>query len=219
MIVAMPERCSIPPAPPETESGAPPYGRSDHSRTQGATEMQKPDQKSERMVDLYWLAFLRTGHSESSVEIAIGTLDFQDESSPFFSTWMSAWSRRVVIAKALSSSRKELVDSENRNKSARIGKFAFQPRDWTLNPATTKVQIEAALLAIDVFPRCALVLSFFEKTSLEDTEVLLNADRRLVGKAQAIGLQQLNRNLARMQGWTTFTETPDISAGAKFRSH
>jgi hypothetical protein len=39
--------------------------------------MQKPDQKSERMVDLYWLAFLLTGHSESSVEIAIGTLDFQ----------------------------------------------------------------------------------------------------------------------------------------------
>ena len=180
--------------------------------------MQKLDQASERMVDLYWLAFLLTGHSESSVEIAIESLDFQDEAT-FFSTWMSAWSRRVVIAKALSSIRKELVDSANRTKSARAGKSAFPPRDWTLNPATTKAQLEAALLAIDVFPRCALVLSFFEKASLEDTAVLLNADRSLVGKAQTIGLQELNRNLARMQGWTTFAEKPDTAAGAKFRSH
>jgi DNA-directed RNA polymerase specialized sigma24 family protein len=181
--------------------------------------MQKLDQASERMVDLYWLAFLLTGHSESSVEIAIESFDFQDEASPFSSTWMSAWSRRVVIAKALHSIRKELVDSANRTKSARAGKSAFPPRDWTLNPATTKAQLEAALLAIDVFPRCALVLSFFEKVSIEDTAVSLNADRSLVGKAQAIGLQELNRNLARMQGWTTFAEKPDTAAGAKFRSH
>jgi DNA-directed RNA polymerase specialized sigma24 family protein len=181
--------------------------------------MQKLDQASERMVDLYWLAFLLTGHSESSLEIAIESFDFQDEASPFSSTWMSAWSRRVVIAKALHSIRKELVDSANRTKSARAGKSAFPPRDWTLNPATTKAQLEAALLAIDVFPRCALVLSFFEKASLEDTAVLLNADRSLVGKAQTIGLQELNRNLARMQGWTTIAEKPDTAAGAKFRSH
>jgi DNA-directed RNA polymerase specialized sigma24 family protein len=207
MIVAMPEnRCSIPPATPEAESGAPPYGRSDDSRAQGAAGMQKLEQASERMVDLYWLAFLLTGHSESSVEIAIESFDSQDEASPFFSTWMTAWSRRVVIAKALNSTRKELVDSANRTKSAPAGKFAFPPRDWTLNPATTKAQLEAALLTIDVFPRCALVLSFFEKASLEDTAVLLNADRSLVGKAQAIGLQELNRNLARMQGWTTSAE-------------
>ena len=181
--------------------------------------MQKPDQVSERMVDLYWLALLLTGHSESSVEIAIESFDSQDEASPFNSTWMSAWSRRVVIAKALSSIRKDLVDSANRTKSARAGKSAFPPRDWTLNPATTKAQLEAALLTIDVFPRCALVLSFFEKASIEDTAVLLNADRSLVGKAQAIGLQELNRNLARMQGWTTIAEKPDTAAGAKFRSH
>jgi DNA-directed RNA polymerase specialized sigma24 family protein len=215
MIVAMPEnRFSIPPAPPETESGAKPYGPSDHSRTQGADGMQEP--ASERMVDLYWLAFLFTGHSESSVEIAIESLDSQDEANPFFSTWMSAWSRRVVIAKALSSIRKDLVDSANRTKSAHTGKSAFPPRDWTLNPAPTKAQLEAALLTIDVFPRCALVLSFFEKASLEDTAVLLNADRSLVGKAQLIGLQELNRNLARMQGWTTIAEKPHTAAGAKF---
>src|SRR3981081_4507689 len=115
---------------------------------------------------------------------------------------MSAWPRRVVIAKALTSIRKDLVDSANRTESKRVDKSAFPPRNWTLNPATTKARLEAALLAIDVFPRCALVLSFFEKVPLEESAVLLAAGRSLTGKAQAIGLQELTRNLAGMQGWT-----------------
>jgi hypothetical protein len=179
MIAPMPQnRLSFQPVALETESGTPPCGRSEHSRTEGAAGMQKLEQASERIVDLYWLAFLLTGHSESSVEIAIESFDSQDGASPFFSIWMTAWPRRVVIAKALTSIRKDLVDSANRTESKRVDKSAFPSRNWTLNPATTKAQLEAALLAIDVFPRCALVLSFFEKVPLEDAAVLLDAGRR-----------------------------------------
>jgi len=57
-----------------------------------------------------------------------------------------------------------------------------------------------------VFPRCALLLTVFEGMSADDTAVLLNVDRDLIRKARFIGLQELTRNLARMQGWN-FTVT------------
>ncbi len=57
--------------------------------------------------------------------------------------------------------------------------------------------------AIDVFPRCALLLSIFEGMSLEDVATLLNGERDLVRKAQLIGLRELTRNLARKRGWTS----------------
>jgi hypothetical protein len=50
--------------------------------------------------------------------------------------------------------------------------------------------------AIDVFPRCALVLSIFEGLPLEDVATLLDEDCELVKAARAIGLQQLTRRLS-----------------------
>jgi hypothetical protein len=47
------------------------------------------------------------------------------------------------------------------------------------------------LLAIDLFPRCALLLTVFEKLSLDDAALLLNADKALVRKAQNQGLLEL----------------------------
>jgi len=52
------------------------------------------------------------------------------------------------------------------------------------------------------FPRCAILLSVFERVSIEDAAVLLDVDRELFRKAQAIGLQELTRNLAGIQEWT-----------------
>jgi hypothetical protein len=128
---------------------------------------------------IYRLAFLLTGHREPSFDLTVDALDFQDESNPFFSTWMLAWSRRVFIAKALAAIRDEL------------------DRDMA------KVGLESALLAIDVFPRCALLLSVFEGMPLEDVAILLDGEMDLVRKAQMIGLRDLTRNLARIQGWTS----------------
>jgi len=37
---------------------------------------------------------------------------------------------------------------------------------------------------------------------LEDAAILLDGDRELVRKARTIGLRNITRNLALMQGWT-----------------
>jgi DNA-directed RNA polymerase specialized sigma24 family protein len=173
--------------------------------------MQTLEQANRRAADprlagpfrIYWVAFLLTGHREPSLDAAIEALDFQDEANPFFAAWMLAWSRRVVIAKAVAAIREELAASARHTASKRAGKTALPPRNWALNRDTTAAQLERALLAIDVFPRCALLLSVFEGMSLEDAAILLDADRRLVLKGQLTGLRQLTRNLARMQGWTS----------------
>jgi hypothetical protein len=171
--------------------------------------MQTLGQPNERAAELYWLAFLLTGHREASLDVAIETVDFQadfqDHANPFFSTWMLGWSRRVVFAKALAAIRDELAASERRTASKRAQKSALSRRNWVLDRETTKLQLERALLAIDVFPRCALLLSVFEGMSLEDAAILLDADRRLVRKGLMAGLRELTRNLARMPGWTSTT--------------
>jgi len=165
--------------------------------------MQTVEQAGKRVADLYWLAFLLTGHRRLSVDATLGAAGFPDDANPFFSAWMVAWSRRVFIAKALATIRNELAASARRTASKGAEKIALPPRNWTLDRDTTKVQLESALLTIDVFPRCALVLSVFEGVSLEDVALLLDSERDLVRKAQMVGLRELTRNLARKQGWTS----------------
>jgi len=176
--------------------------------------MQTLEQANNGAADLYWLAFLLTGSPEPSIDVTLEALDSEEAATSFFSTWMLAWSRRVVIAKALSAIREELAVSARRT-ATRDGKKAdLPPRNWALGRDTTKGQVERALLAIDVFPRCALLLLLFEGISLEDAAILLNADRDLVRKAQMIGVQALTRNLARMQGgWTPTAIRPCIFRG------
>jgi DNA-directed RNA polymerase specialized sigma24 family protein len=163
--------------------------------------MQTLEQANERAMDLYWLAFLLTGHHGLSVDVTLEAMAPPDDANPFFSAWMLAWSRRVFIAKALAAVRDELAASAREMASEHAEKVALPPRNWTLNGDTSKAQLESALLAIDVFPRCALLLSVFEGMSLEDVAILLDAESDLVRKAQMIGLRELTRNLAGMQGW------------------
>ena len=165
--------------------------------------MQTVEQAGKRVADLYWLAFLLTGHRRLSVDATLGAVGFPDDANPFFSAWMVAWSRRVFIAKALAAIRDELARSARQTASKRVEKAALPPRNWTLDRDTTKVHLERALLAIDAFPRCALLLSVFEWLSLEDVALLLDSEQDLVRKAQMVGLRELTRNLARKQGWTS----------------
>jgi len=166
--------------------------------------MQTLEQPNQSAADrIYWLAFLLTGDREPSVDMAIEALDCEDDGNPFFSTWMRGWSRKVVIAKALAAIREELVASGRRTASKRAEKPVLPPRNWTLDGDTTKIQLERALLAVDVFPRCALLLSVFEGLSLDDAASLLDVDHDSVRRAQIIGLRELTSNLARMQGWTS----------------
>jgi len=165
--------------------------------------MQTLEQPDKHAFDLYWLAFLLTGQRPASVDLTVEALRSGDDENPFFSSWMLDWSRRVVIAKALAVVRRQLAESARRTVSKRLDRTALPARNWSLDRDTTKLQIESALMAIDAFPKCALLLSIFEGVPLQDVATLLESDVDLVRKARAIGLQELTRNLARMQSWKT----------------
>jgi len=149
-----------------------------------------------RAADFHWLAFLLTDSHDLSVEIAVETVEAVDDSNPYFSTWMSSWARRLVIAKALAKVRDDVAASARRTESMRPGKMPAIPQDWKLDPHATKAQIQEALLAIDLFPRAALLLSMFEGMSVHDAAVLLDAQPDLVKKGRAIALRELTSNLA-----------------------
>jgi DNA-directed RNA polymerase specialized sigma24 family protein len=158
--------------------------------------MRALEQTNTDATSLYWLAFLLTGQREASVDMAVEALE-SPEGNGFFSAWMLAWARKVVIAKALAAIRDELAASARRLASQRSRRCAAPlPRHWALDSGATKLQIETALLAIDAFPRCALLLSLFEGMSIDDATVLLDGDPDLVRKAQVSALQELTHNLA-----------------------
>jgi hypothetical protein len=160
--------------------------------------MQTLEPTNAHAANLYWLAFLLTGQREASIDITVESLE-SSQGSAFFSAWMLAWARKVVIAKALAAIREELAASARRLESQRSRRCGARARHWALEPGATKAQIETALLAIDAFPRCALLLSIFEGLSIDDATVLLDGDRDLVRKAQVHGIQELTLNLASLQ--------------------
>ena len=146
--------------------------------------------------DLYWLAFLLTERQDLSIDIAADTAVSGDDASPFFAEWMRGWQRRLVIGRALTAIHDELADSARRTQLARASGSAAPQRNWSLSPDTTKADLEQALLAIDLFPRAALLLLVFEGIRMADAATLLDADPALIRKAQAIGLRELTANLA-----------------------
>ena len=75
--------------------------------------MPSLEQTQQQAANLYWLAFLLTGDREASVDAAVEAIE-SPETNPFFFGWMLAWSRKVVIAKALAAVRRQLADSARR---------------------------------------------------------------------------------------------------------
>ena len=146
--------------------------------------------------DLYWLAFVLTERQDLSIDLAADTAASGDYASPFFADWMRGWQRRNVIGRALAAIHNELADSARRTQHARVHSSAAPARSWSLNPDTTKEELQQALLAIDLFPRAALLLLVFEGIRMADAAILLDADPALIRKAQAIGLRELTANLA-----------------------
>jgi DNA-directed RNA polymerase specialized sigma24 family protein len=146
--------------------------------------------------DLHWLAFLLIGSREIAIDVAAEAVAAPKAATAFFSDWILAWSRRVAIAKALASVREELNVSASRTKSRRPDRPAIPARGWTLPPETTKLELEGALLSIDIFPRAALLLTVFEGASLQDAAILLDASPALVKRGQIIGLREVTMNLA-----------------------
>src|SRR3954463_10058756 len=122
--------------------------------------MQTLEQSYKRAAEHYRLAHLLTGEETASGEVTLAALDLADDTNSFFSTWMLDWSRRIVIAKALAAIRVDLAASARGIASTRVEDAVLPPRTWALRDGTTPAQLERALLAIDVFPRCALLLAY-----------------------------------------------------------
>jgi hypothetical protein len=155
----------------------------------------------QRTANLHWLAFLLTGERETSIQIAEEAVEVDDGANAFFSKWLAGWSRRVAIAGATTAIRKELAESAHRVESMSVETRALSGRGWVLDESTTKLELERALLMIDVFPRAAVLLLIFERMAPVDAAVLLDASDSLVRKGQAIGVRELTVNLAHLQGW------------------
>ncbi len=174
--------------------------------------MQTAEQAYNFAADLYSLAFLLTGRSELSLEVVIETLDAQDDTELFFLPPARARLRESAIAKALAAVCYELALSARQTASQRLAQKDMPPSTWSLDPHTSRLQIESALLAIKIFPRCALLLTVFEGFSLEAAAAFLNCDPDLVLKGRMPALWELTRHLARMQGWNCASSSVNPSA-------
>jgi hypothetical protein len=160
----------------------------------------------EKYCELYSLAFLLTGNADRSVEAFNRALDF-DEENPSFGKFMDSWARKLIIAEALGTIRTELRAS--RQRTARMAEEEV-PTDakWKRRPDISREEFEEAVIAIDAFPRCAMVLTIFEGMSIQAASVLLNEDRALTLKAQRTGIVELTRNLAGDSSRNPYREAP-----------
>jgi len=86
-------------------------------------------------------------------------------------------------------------DAELRKRLKRLESKAERFKWQVMESRTGKAELEEALLAIDPLPRRAMLLTIFEELSVEDTSILLNADRECVKTATAIGLLEMSQNL------------------------
>ncbi len=152
------------------------------------------------------LAFWLTGDPGATIDAVTEVADGHDAAHPFFQEWMTVWARKLVIAKALGKVHPQMAASIHRTK-LRSAEISLQwdslpPPAWSAGHEVGSAHLENALLAIDLFPRCTLLLLVFEKLALDDVASLLNADKELVKEAEEIALTELARNIALEQGWT-----------------
>lgn len=153
--------------------------------------MELQEQYYKRAEELYCLAFLFTGDSELSVNLTIETIASED----LVAAPLNPSIRTNFIAKVLARIRRELLVSATRLASTQ-SEEDVPPVGWSFDPGTTRAQIESVLLAMDIFPRCALLLTAFEGLALTDASILMKSDPELVLKGRITGLRSLTRSLA-----------------------
>ena len=152
---------------------------------------------AEHRAELYWLAFLLTGNREQSVEAFTRAVNFEDTANPVFRGFMVSWARKLVIAQALAQIGLELHESMLRSEARDFSQPEDLPSRARMSAdKVTRQQLESAVLALDVFERCAVLLTVFERLSIPEVALLLNAGAELVKKAQIRGLIELTRNIA-----------------------
>lgn len=170
--------------------------------------MRLTEQVMREVTDLYWLAFLITNRQGLSLDLAIDALTFQPTADGCFAGGRSESPRLLVIREALAAVNQELAASAHRTEMDRSEPTQPLPSKWTLDPSTTKAELERALLDIDVFPRCALLLTVYERLPMHVASMLMDANANVIRKGIAFASTELTRNLARQQGWRMTTAAP-----------
>jgi DNA-directed RNA polymerase specialized sigma24 family protein len=151
----------------------------------------------EHMSELYWLAFLLTGDREKSVQAFTGALN-SDDGPPAFQQFLLSWAKRLVIVAALGTIRRQICESMLQMRLASHEdqfKGLAQSEALDLQRLTDR-ELEEGLLAMAAFPRCAVILTLFERIPVEEVAVLLAADKITVKMAQAQGAAELAWRLA-----------------------
>jgi hypothetical protein len=138
----------------------------------------------EQSFELFSLAFLLTGDTERSVEAFDRALDYDEAENP----------RELVIGEALGTMRTELRTSRQRT-ADRAEESQGLKETLQRRPNIAREEFEGAVISIDAFPRCAMLLTIFEGMSIRAASALLHADEALTRVAQRIGIVELTRNL------------------------
>jgi DNA-directed RNA polymerase specialized sigma24 family protein len=159
--------------------------------------MQSIQDLNHDSASLYSLAFLITGEAGISIDLVVEALALQTDSRDLFSDLTPRDMRRLVIAEALGTIRHNLTVSARRVRTSCWVEPEFSPLNSHLEQELTRPQFEQAMLALDVFPRCVLLLCIFEGLSRDEAAALLDVDSTLVANAQASGLCELTRNVVR----------------------
>ena len=138
----------------------------------------------EQSSELFSLAFLLTGDTERSVEAFDRALDYDDAENP----------RELIIGEALGTMRTELRSSRQRT-AEMAERTACVEEKLQPTPRVAREEFEEAVISIDAFPRCAMLLTIFEGMSIRAASALLHADEALTRAAQRIGIVELTRHL------------------------
>jgi hypothetical protein len=163
--------------------------------------MQTVTQTKDRLSNLYWLAFLLTGDREVSIDAAADAAAANEAASgeasnPFFSAWMETWVRKIAISKALAAIRDEIRDSAGKTRRRLAEERVAARRKAAELEGLGKAVLERALLAMDGFLRCVIVLSVLERLGLEDVATLLDADREFIEDALTLAIHDLTRRFS-----------------------
>jgi hypothetical protein len=149
--------------------------------------------------ELYQLAFLLTGNTDRSVQAFTLALELDEQMNSVFDGFMNEWARKLIMVEALGT-----IKTELRRSIARVarmgGEEALGSGRWTQRQGIAKEEFEEAVIAIDAFPRCAMLLTIFEGLPLKTAAILLDAGEALTAAAQRIGILQLTRRLTGNSG-------------------
>jgi hypothetical protein len=144
--------------------------------------------------ELYWLAYLLTGNEDCGVHAFSNAIDLDEQVNVVFDGFMNRWARKLIVVEALGA-----IEAELRRSIARVARTAGEEipagARWMPSRDIAKKEFEEAVIAIDAFPRCAMLLTLFEGMSIREAAILLHADDALTGAAGRIGIVLLLRNL------------------------